>query len=252
MMMKIKQEIQELKILLRSVPAGVMTLFALSVIMMNLLANKSIDLPVDWLALDCGIIVSWISFLSMDVITKHFGAKAATELSLIAVFFNLLACLIFYIAGHIPGMWGEAYAGGSEALINGALDHTIAGTWYVLLGSTAAFMVSAVVNNGVNAVIGRLLRNRENGFSAYALRSYISTALGQFTDNLVFALLVSHFFFDWSLLQCITCSVTGMVAELFCEVVFSPAGFVICKRWRKDQVGESYLALRKRKGEGAA
>ena len=32
---------------------------AVSVIVMNLLANKSIDTGTTWLALDCGIIFSW-------------------------------------------------------------------------------------------------------------------------------------------------------------------------------------------------
>ena len=80
MLSKLKREIVEMKLLLRSVPFPVVTLFAVSVIMMNLLANKSIALPVDWLALDCGIVVSWVSFLSMDIITKHFGPKAATAI----------------------------------------------------------------------------------------------------------------------------------------------------------------------------
>ena len=55
------REIQEWKTLLRSVPSLFLTLFAASVVIMNLLANKSINLPWDWLALDCGIIVSWVS-----------------------------------------------------------------------------------------------------------------------------------------------------------------------------------------------
>lgn len=244
MSVKIKQEIRELKILLRSVPSPVITLFVVSVIVMNLLANKSIDLPVDWLALDCGIIVSWVSFLCMDVITKHFGAKAATEVSIFAVLMNLLTCAILYIAGSIPGMWGEAYVEGSEVVLNAALDHTVAGTWYVLFGSTAAFMTSALVNNFVNAFIGSMIHDKSNRFGKYALRSYISTALGQFTDNLVFALIVSHFFFGWSLLQCVTCSVTGMIAELLCEMIFSPIGFSLCKKWQCEEVGKAYFALK--------
>ena len=53
----------ELRMLLRSVPSLTVSIFIAAVISMNLLANKSISLPVDWLALDCGIIVSWIIFL---------------------------------------------------------------------------------------------------------------------------------------------------------------------------------------------
>lgn len=244
MLVKIKREIYELKVLLRSVPSPILTLFAVSVIAMNLLANKSVNLPVDWLALDCGIIVSWISFLSMDIITKHFGPKAATQISIVAVIFNLMVCIIFFIAGKIHGMWGEAYVDGSEIIINSALDNTFSGTWYVLLGSTIAFIVSAVVNNFLNYLIGTLMHKKSDSFFAYAMRTYISTAVGQFVDNLVFALIVSHVFFGWSMLQCITCSITGMIVELICEVIFSPIGFSVCKRWKKDNVGKEYFELK--------
>ena len=239
MSLRIKEEFHELKLLLRSIPSLMMTLFVVSVITMNLLANKSIDLPVGWLALDCGIIVSWISFLSMDIITKHFGPKAATEASLAAVAVNLFVCLFFYLAGIIPGTWGESYVDGSETVINGALDATFGGTWYVLLGSTVAFIVSAVVNNFLNFAIGKLLR--KDGFLAYACRSYISTAVGQFTDNIVFALIVSHVFFGWTMLQCVTCAATGMVVELLCEVAFSHLGYSVCVRWKNEDVGRQYF-----------
>ena len=240
---KFSRVILEWKTLLRSVPALFLAVFAISVVLMNLLANKSINLPWDWLALDCGIIVSWITFLCMDIATKHFGARAATMLSITAVFINLFACLIFFLTSLIPGMWGEAYVEGSESVIVYALDHTFGGTWYVLAGSTIAFIISAIINNLLNAAIGRVFRRNPDGFGAYACRSYVSTAVGQFTDNLIFALLVSHFFFGWTLLQCITCAITGMIVELLCEVVFSPIGYKVSRRWKRDQVGEKYFRL---------
>lgn len=238
---KLKSQLYELKLLLRSIPTLLMAFFVISVIVMNLLANKSISLPVDWLALDGGLIVSWMAFLSMDIMTKHFGPKAATEASAVAVLLNLMVCLFFFVASKIPGMWGEAYVEGSEALINGALDRTFGGTWYVVFGSTVAFIVSAVINNFLNYAIGKLLRKDPDGFLAYACRTYLSTAVGQFADNLTFALIVSHFFFGWSLLQCVTCAVTGMAAELLCEIVFSGPGYRICRKWKEENVGKQYL-----------
>ena len=244
MRFRFKREFHEIKVLLRSVPAPIVTAFAVSVIMMNLLANKSVALPVDWLALDCGILVSWASFLSMDIITKHFGPKAATEISIVAVFVNLLCCGFFYLGGALPGMWGEAYVDEGAALINQALNNTVSGTWYVLFGSTVAFILSAVVNNSLNHGIGRLFHLKPDGFGMYALRTYVSTAVGQFCDNMVFALIVSHFFFGWTLLQCVTCSVTGMIVELVLEVAFSPIGYRVCRRWKADGVGREYFALK--------
>ena len=85
------------KILLRSIPAPVVALFVISIIAMNILANKTL-VQTDYLALDGGFLISWLSFLSMDVVVKHFGPKASNRMSFFAVLVNLLVCLIFFIA----------------------------------------------------------------------------------------------------------------------------------------------------------
>ena len=247
MMKKFKREVYEFRLLIKSVPTLTVSLFVLSVFSMNLLANKSISLPFEWLALDCGIIFSWFAFLSMDTITKHFGPKGATEISILAIFINLLLFLLFFVGSKIPGVWGESYVSGSEDLINSALNNTFGGTWYVLLGSTVAFISSAFINNFSNYAIGKCFKKNPDGFSAYLFRSYISTAIGQFSDNLVFALLVSRIFFGWSLFQCITCALTGMLIELICEFIFLFFGFKTCERWKNENVGKEYFDYLKQK-----
>lgn len=231
----------ELKLLLRSVPSLTVTVFIVATISMNLLANKSVNLPFSWLALDCGIIVSWIIFLTMDITTRRFGPRAATLLCVVSIAVNLGMCLIFFIGSKIPGVWGEAYVDGAEELINTALNHTFGGTWYVLLGSSIAFFLSAVVNNFTNWYIGKAFKEDDNGFFAYACRTYVSTGIGQFVDNLTFALIVSHNFFGWTLVQCVMCAFTGAIVELLCEVIFSPVGYRISNKWREEKVGEAYI-----------
>ena len=244
MRQKIKREFQEFLVLLKSVPPVLLSLFVLSIVLMNLLANKSINIPLDWLALDCGIIVSWLTFLTMDVLTKHFGPKAATEISLFALCVNLLVCLLLFAASVIPGSWGESFNYAESGAVNGALNNTFGGTWYVVLGSSAAFAVSAVINNFLNFAVGKAFRKKPDGFGAYVCRTYVSTAAAQFADNLIFALIVSHFFFGWSVTQCVTCAAAGMVAELLCELVFARVGFVICRKWKNQNVGEKYFLLK--------
>lgn len=240
-MLKIKQfvskELEDYRHLLRNVPALVMVVFTTSVILMNLLANKEL-VNVTWLALDCGFLLSWISFLCMDMLTKRFGGKAAFKLSVLAVGINLLTCSIFYLVSLIPGNWSQFYTYNNQ-IVNDAIDSTIGGTWYVLLGSTIAFIVAAFVNSVVNMGVAKLCK--KDNFKTYALRSYISTALGQFVDNLVFATLVSYVFFGWSVTQILMCSLTGAVMELLSEVVFSPIGFRVCRNWEKHGVGDAYI-----------
>lgn len=250
LLMKVKSFFQEYRILIRSVPALITTLFVLSVVGMNLLANKSIDTHLDWLALDCGIIFSWLSFLTMDILTKRFGPKASTMISILALGINLLLALIFFIAAIIPGFWGESFVEGSEEVINTALNNTFRGTWYIILGSSAAFIVSAIVNNVLNWGIGKAFKRKPNSFLAFATRAYVSTMIAQFVDNLVFALLVSRIFFGWSFAQCITCAASGALLELLFEVVFSPLGYKVCKNLEKNNIGKEYFDfLETKKGE---
>ena len=245
---KLEHQWKEFRLLTRSVPPVMLILFVMAVFLMNLMANKSINLPVSWLALDCGLVVSWFVFLVMDIITKHFGPKAATQLSILAMIINLGLCIVFYAMSLIPGTWSASFVPGSETVINTALDATFGGTWYVILGSATAFGVSAVVNNFLNEFVGRAFTRNPNGMAAYLCRSYVSTAVGQFTDNFVFAMLVSHVFFGWTLLQCVTCSLFGMIVELLCESIFSVFGYWVCERWRAEKVGEEYLKFAKSAG----
>ena len=226
-----------MKILLRSIPATVVTLFAVSVVCMNLLANKTL-LQLDFIALDGGILISWLSFMCMDIITKHFGPRASTIISIHAAAINLLTCLVFFVASVIP----------STANDYTAFDGIFGGTWFVLLGSTVAFLLSAVINNVINHTVGCCFKRNPDGKLAYAMRTYVSTFIGQFIDNFIFSVIVFVFFapifwdgFSWTVLQCAMCALTGAVAELIMEIAFSPLGYKICKKWREENIGREYF-----------
>lgn len=233
----LRQEGKKTALLLRCVPSPVVALFTVGVVCMNLLANKTL-VQTDYLALDGGILLSWLAFLCMDMITRHFGAGAANRITFFAAGVNWLTSLIFFIAGSIP----------SSADDYSALDGILRGTWFILLSSTIAFLVSGVINNLLNAAIGRLFRKNPNGKLAFAARSYFSTFIGQFADNLLFALLVFRLFapifwdgFSWTIPQCLMCALTGAVAELLMEVLFSPIGYRVTKRWQELGVGKEYF-----------
>lgn len=233
----IKKELNDFSVLLRNIPAVIMAMFVVAVIMMNLLANKTI-VQTDWIALDAGIVISWLSFMSMDVITKHFGPKVSTKVSIFATFINLLVCGIFWVVSIIPST-ADDYT---------AFNSIFGGTWFILLGSTIAFIASAFINNFLNWGIGQAFKKDPDGKLAYVTRTYISTATGQFFDNLIFSMIVFMGFapifwdgFSWTFIQCLMCSLTGAVIELLFEVIFSPIGYKITQRWKANGVGKEYI-----------
>lgn len=233
----VKREKEETEVLLRCIPATVVSLFVVSVICMNLLANKTLY-QTSWIALDGGILVSWLSFMCMDIITKYFGPRASNKIAILASSINVLTCFIFYIASAIP----------SNANDYTALNSILGGSWFILFGSTVAFLISAVINNFINWSIGKAFHKNPDGKLAYATRTYVSTFMGQFLDNLIFSIIVFVFFapiywdgFHWTVLQCTTCALTGAIAELIMEVIFSPFGYKIVNRWKRYDVGREYL-----------
>ena len=242
---KIGHFVQEIKLLFRSIPSILLAFTVLAIVGMNILANKSINLGENvgqWLALDCGVVFSWLIFLTMDIITRRFGVRAANTVSVFALFANLVFAVILIIASYIPGFWGLSFLedGSIDIGVNTALDLTFRGEWFVLLGSSVAFIVSALVNNFLHAAFEKLLKNQKRAV-AFTISSYASTFIGQFVDNLLFALIVSLNFFGWTFTQCITCAVTGALIELAFEIVFSPIGYRIVKRLEDDNVGQEYL-----------
>ena len=109
----------------------------------------------------------------------------------------------------------------------------------------------AAIHANTIFTIGKAFRNNPDGKLAYAMRTYISTFIGQFLDNFIFSVIVFVFFapifwdgFSWTVIQCAMCSLTGAFAELIMEIIFSPMGYKITTNWKKHNVGKEYLEYR--------
>lgn len=240
-MNKIKNVFEDYKLLLRSVPGIITMIFCVSVVVMNLMANKVIiNLPL--VAVDGGILLSWISFLCMDTVTKHFGAKAAIKLNIVALIANLFFVAIFALIASIQ------IEVGTEHVDYSAFNSVFSCNWFILLGSSVAFLISGIINNLSNEAIGKLFVKNPNGRAAYYTRAYISTFIGQFIDNLLFAVIVFMIFapiywgYSLTFMQCVGAGILGAVIELFMEVVFSPLGYKLSTSWRNDCLGSEYIS----------
>lgn len=225
--------------LFEAVPAWIVTLFTISVVLMNLMANKVMFRFGNYLAADCGYLLSWIPFLCMDILVKHFGPKTATKINIFAVIINLFAVGFFALVASLPGD-GEDYT---------AFNSVFSCTWFILFGSTVAMIVSAVINNFLNHGIGKCFKNNPDGKLAYVTRSYVSTFIAQFIDNFIFAYIVFTIFAPrywegftpYGIGTCIGTGLLCAVLELVMEIVFSPIGYRITKRWKQDNVGINYI-----------
>ena len=225
-MKTIKNTLDYVRKSLNEVPTLLVVFIAMTLFSMNILANKNIAIGSDFLALDTGTTISWIVFLSLDIITKQRGAKTANAISVVCCLLNLFFCFLLFVGSKVPGSWGEAYTYVSEAdIINTVLDNTLGGTWYVVAMSALSFVAAAFVNNYVFQFIGLIIPKRASKSVSFFVQSLVSTLIGQFVDNMMFSLLVGHFFFGWTLIQCIGCALFTMTVEFIIQIVFTPIAY---------------------------
>lgn len=232
--MSFKEEMQMIKVLFRSIPLYITIMSVLTVIIMNILASITI-LSLPWIAINAGVFVSWLFFLIMDLVTKHFGLKAGNLLSLLCMICNTIIALLLFVFSKVAG--------------NPKYDLMLSGQWSVFFASTIAFVLSAFINNGINVLLGKLFTKNPDGKTAYVTRTYVSTLVGQIVDNFTFVFLAFVIFpliptalnVKWTIWQCIGCSVTCALVELLFEVIFSPIGYKICKKWRERNLGKEYI-----------
>ena len=102
----------------------------------------------------------------------------------------------------------------------------------------------------MNYATGKLFKKNPDGKVAFVTRAYVSTFIGQFFDNLIFAILTFMVFapifwdgFHWTFIQCLTCSLLGAGLELILEIVFSPFGYLVSKNWKKNNIGQKYFEV---------
>lgn len=237
MISKVKSFIDDYKVLLRSVPAFITSFFIVTTILMNLAASKII-FNACGVAVTGGFILSWAPFLAMDVVTKRFGARAAIMLNILSALGNLFAVIFLAIVAAIPTP-GADYS---------QFNYIYGSVWFIVLCSTVAFVASGVVNSLINAVIGKLFKNKTS-VAEFISRSFVSTFIGQAIDNFLFIggvyMIFAPIYWNTSLpfKTCIGTAIMGGLFELLAEVVISPIGYHTVKRWEKEHVGQEYIDL---------
>jgi len=236
---RIKEYFDELKCLFRSIPSIMVSLYILSVVCANLMANKEL-ISYHYITLDCGIVFSWMMFLFMDVICKLWGPRASVRVSIFALLVNFAVTVVFFLLSLTPGKWAAYYL--TENIeVNDALNATFAFNWFIVVGSSLDLAISSVLNAVVNSAVAKLFKKNTNHFGEFAARSYISTAVGQFVDNFIFAVIVSKILFGWSWTQICMCSLVASAFELVAEIIFSGFAYSLVRRWQKEGVAKDYI-----------
>jgi len=233
----IKNSVEEFK----KVPSWLVALSVVTTVLMNLLANKSL-IATTWWTGDCGVVVSWVMFLVMDIVTQKYGGKASFAVTMFDVAVALLMGGLMAVVAVVPETDISGWFYGEEA--SAALNNVIGNNYLVLLVSLFAFICASGIDILVNLTIGKAFKKSKTfandtnkrgvkGFFIYFSRAYASTFVSQFFDNLIFAGIAVPllFMYPCTFGSLVVGAFLGALTELLVELFFAPVGYAaICKK----------------------
>ena len=191
-----------------------MAIYSVFVVVQNLFEMKTLGTP-EFAFAGGGIILSWATFMIMDITTELFGKKETMKIYTFAGLINLFIVVLSQVVILIPGVYPEQNAAFAQIFSNGVRT---------ALSSFAAFWFG----NFVNMQIMIKLKSKANSNSKFLLfiRAVVSTIFGQFVDNLLFATLafapIGLSLFETSWTTILTTSSFGTFMETIIESCFVP------------------------------
>lgn len=196
------------------VMAIIMSLYCTFTVVQNLFEMKTIGTEAFAFG-GGGIMLSWATFMLMDISTELFGKNHTMRIYTFAGIVNLLIVLLAQIVIAFPGVYPEQ---------NDAFVRIFSNGIRTVLASFVAFWFG----NFVNMTVMIKMKDSDKVGSKFALflRALVSTIFGQFVDNALFAALafapigLSVFEMTWR--DILTSSAFGTFMESIIESVWMP------------------------------
>ena len=192
----------------------IMSLYCVFTVVQNLFEMKTIGTEAFAFG-GGGIMLSWATFMLMDICTEIYGKKATMQVYTMAGLVNILIVVLAQIVIAFPGVYPEQNQAFAQIFSNGPRT---------VLASFAAFWMG----NFVNMNIMLKMKDKDKSGSGFLLflRALVSTVFGQFVDNAFFAALafapvgISLFEMTWR--DILTSSLFGTGMETLIESCFMP------------------------------
>lgn len=179
-------------------------IYCAGIIIQNILATKNIDITI--FTVTTGILVSPLVFIIQDIQTEIFGYKKAKKMIILGYLMNFIAIMLYTFSISIPS---------SSTYINQEAFTTILGTTpRIAIASFIAYMIGALINS---KVMEKLKNKHEKNLF---FRAISSTIVGQFIDNMLFAVIA--FIGILPTQAIISMIVGGTLFEIIYEIIFYP------------------------------
>lgn len=182
----------------------------------NLLAVKMLG-TTTFTVCDSGLLISWLVFACMDIVTETMGKKSAIKYFTIASGLNLFFSIIYMIVMVLPG---------TDAVMSESFANVFGTNWRIVFSSITAFWVGNYINAFIMYAM-RVKSKNENSTAGFIARAIVSTIFGQLVDNTLFSVMAFGPFgipgtYEIPWIAIFQTVAFGTFMETISEAVFSP------------------------------
>lgn len=204
-------------------------LSVVSLLISNVVANKSIDL-FGWtvagqrLSIAASFVVFPFTYIASDIFSEVYGYAWSRKISWIALFANVFMILCFKLVTAMPGM---------DSATSEAFAIVCDSTPGIVFASLTAFMAGDFLND---LVFARMKKRDSTGkVSAYAFRSILSSLCGEIVDCTVFLPLLYYFIHGYGTIitsgyQLLLIILIQALLKTAVELILCPLSIVVVRK----------------------
>ena len=174
---------------------------------------------------DSGLLISWLVFACMDIVTETMGKREAVKYFTVASGLNIFFSIVYMLVIALPG---------TDVVMSESFANVFGTNWRIVISSVTAFWMGNYINTFIMYAM-RVKAKDENNTAGFIARAVVSTIFGQLVDNTLFSVMAfgpfgipGSYELPWvAIFQTVA---FGTVMETASEALFSPVTASVVKR----------------------
>lgn len=196
------------------------SLYTSVIILMNIYCMKPISFGLPFIVMDGGLLISWIAFAILNIVTESYGELIAKKLIIITFVISFCFSIFSYLITLLPTTHDYVY----QAI---HFEYIFSGNFRAILASHIAMLLSSILHV---KIIDRLSK-----YTGFVKRAFVSATIGQLIDNAIFEFIafapIGLSVYELRLIDIITAVFCSTIIEVVLQMCFTiPFGKKIVKK----------------------
>lgn len=190
------------------------------IILMNIFCMKPISFGLPFIVMDGGLLISWIAFAALNIITESYGELYARKLIIVTFVISLSFAIFSFLVTLLPTTEDYVY----QAI---HFKYIFSSNFRTIIASHIAMLLSSILHV---KIIDKLSK-----YTSFVKRAFVSASIGQLIDNALFELIafmpIGLSVYELKYIDILTAVLCSTIIEVTLQMCFTiPFGHKIIKK----------------------